>query len=186
MNNKGYTLIEILVAMSIFTIVVASPTGFLISFLKQQQRALAMQELTDNISYNLEYMSKALRMATKDNEDGNCLPSDHLNYEITINGNGIKFNDYNQDCKEFYLEDGKLYEIILPGDPVALTPDSIIVTSFKVKGMGLEEPAVGANRIQPRVTIFLEAKGEVISDPDLEPIIKTQTTISQRNLNFNF
>ena len=149
-----------------------------------------MQELTDNISYNLEYMSKALRMAAKDN--GNCLSSGHLNYEITISGNGIKFNDYNQDCKEFYLnnDNGKLYEVMyvsgLPGDPAALTPDSIIVTSFNVKGMGLEEPAVGANRIQPRVTIFLEAKGEVVSDPDLEPIIKTQTTISQRNLNFNF
>lgn len=186
--QKGYTLIEIMVAVSIFTIVIASPTGFLVSSLKQQQRALAIQELTDNISYNLEYMSKALRMASRDDESGYCLSQDNANYEIT--GRGIKFNDYGQECKEFYLDNGKLYEVIytsgLPGAPAPLTPDNIEVTSFNLNGIGLAEPAIGESRIQPRITIFLEARGEIGSNPDLEPSIKTQTTISQRNLNVGY
>ena len=66
MATKGYTLIEILVAVGIFTTVIAAPTGFFVSSLKGQQRALASQKLIDNVSYSLEYVSRTLRMAKKE------------------------------------------------------------------------------------------------------------------------
>jgi len=61
--KKGYTLIEVLVAVSIFTILVAGPTGLFITALRGQRKALATMEIIDDSSYALEYISRALRMA---------------------------------------------------------------------------------------------------------------------------
>ncbi len=81
MRKNGYTLIELLVALAVFTVVIAAPTGFFVSALKGQQKALASQELYDNVSYTLEYISRALRMAKKD-LTGSCITA-NMNYETT-------------------------------------------------------------------------------------------------------
>lgn len=196
--NKSYTLIEILVAVSIFTIVIAAPTGFLVGSLKGQQKALASQKLLDNTSYTLEYISRALRMAKKDTI-GSCIsPLDSTNYRnyektdfrelngIGYSGSGIKFKNYQEVCQEFFLDEtgghetkDQLMESKNGTAPVALTSDELEVVSFKI---GPDDGWDQNDNDQPRVTLFLEIKGGKGQRPELRPLIKIQTTISQRNL----
>lgn len=196
--NKSYTLIEILVAVSIFTIVIAAPTGFLVGSLKGQQKALASQKLLDNTSYALEYISRSLRMAKKDTI-GSCIsPLDSTNYRnyektdfrelngIGYSGSGIKFKNYQEVCQEFFLDEteghetkDQLMESKNGTAPVALTSDELEVVSFKI---GPDDGWDQNDNNQPRVTLFLEIKGGKGQRPELRPLIKIQTTISQRNL----
>ena len=175
-NNKGYTLIEVLVAMSIFLTIIAAPTSFFVSSLKGQQKALASQEMIDNVSYIMEYMSRALRMAKKD-LTGTCI-GQNMNYENLIDAPGIRFLNYQDKCQKFFLEDETLKE---SKDDVInnLTPNDLEVVSFKIGLSGDENP--GDNK-QPRVTLFLEVRGKRGQKTELQPEIKIQTTISQRNL----
>ena len=94
--NQGFTLVEILVAVGIFFVVIAAPTGFFVSSLKGQQKALSSQELLDQSSYALERISRAIRMARKDDITGLncCLSGDKVNYEIIHFGQGIVFRNY--------------------------------------------------------------------------------------------
>ena len=172
-NNKGYTLIEILVAMSIFLTIIAAPTSFFVSSLKGQQKALASQEMIDNVSYIMEYMSRALRMAKKD-LTGTCI-GQNMNYENLIDTPGIKFLNYQDKCQKFFLEDETLKE---SKDDVInnLTPNDLEVVSFKINFLD------GGEDEQPRVTLLLEVRGERGQKTELQPEIKIQTTISQRNL----
>ena len=182
MNNKAYTLIEVLVAISIFFIVIAAPTGFFVGSLKGQQKALSSQTLIDNVSYNLEYISRAIRMAKKDRL-GNCLSIAKNNYQA--GAASIRFLNYNNQCQEFFLDDGRLkvrksldntanFE-----DPLLLTPEDLEVVLFKIGPSG--SWGQGDNK-QPKVTLFLEVKGARSQKAELQPVIKIQTTISQRNL----
>ena len=193
MKNKGFTLIEMLVAIMIFSIVVGAISGIFISGLLQQRRALASRALLDQTSYALEYMSRALRMAKKETIEG-CLLTYGLNYEIPveyrINGNenlgtGLRFINHLQgdECQEFYLdlENGQLkYQkeanLVSPPLPLDLTSDELEITNllFNLSGQPQED------NLQPRVTIFLEIKGKDTT-PEQQPEIKIQTTISQRN-----
>ena len=192
MKQKGYTLIELLVAISIFTIVLAAPTGFFVSALKGQQKALASQEIIDNISYNLEYISRALRMAQKDKtQDGDCIEFGY-NYKNPSGLSSIRFLNYNDVCQEFFLLEKKLYErkssdgtAINFGDALALTPANLEINSlkFELSGEG-QGPYGDPDYKQPRVTIFLEAK--IGNRPESQAIIKIQTTISQRNLDVQY
>ena len=181
--NKGYTLIEIMIAVSIFFIVVAAPTGFFVGSIKGQQKALSSQELIDNVSYNLEYISRAIRMAKKD-KAGDCLSIAKNNYQA--NSTSIRFLNYDNKCQEFFLEGGKLKvrksvdnTSANFGSSLPLTPESLEVISFKT---GPSDSWDQGDNQQPRVTLFLNMKGARGLAEELQPRIQIQTTISQRNL----
>ena len=183
--SKGYTLIEILVAVAIFTIVVAAPTGFLVGSLKGQIKSLASQKLLDNTSYALEYISRSLRMAKKElstNPLSACLLQDSTilygsNYQITRSETGLKFINYKGECQEFFLEGGRLKESKNELENYLTSEDlEIISLKFNLLGEGQDDTD------QPRVTLFLDIKGGKGQKPELQPEIKIQTTLSQRNL----
>ena len=60
-NNKGFTLIELIVVMTVFLLVIGAAMGIFISIVQNQKKILSEQELLNQISYVEEYMSKALR-----------------------------------------------------------------------------------------------------------------------------
>jgi len=175
-KNKGYTLIEVMVAVGIFFVLIAAPSSFFVSSIRGQQKVLASQELIDSVSYNLDYISRALRMAKTDTE-GSCIDS-NANYKLTRGGSGIKFRNYLSVCQEIFLETGQLYESKSGEEAVALTSDDLEVVLFEINSYGWTK----VDGKQPKVTIFLYVKGRRGQKPELQPEIKVQTTISQRNL----
>jgi len=192
--KKGYTLIEVMVAVAIFFSVLAAPTGFFIASLKSQMRTLASQELLSQTSYFLEYISRALRMAKKD-KNGSCLGlnSNYMKTNsrtlagVTYSGPGIKFESYHDTpiCQEIFLDgnDKVLKESRNGAAPLPLTSGKLEILSFNVGG---EESWEQYDNLQPKVTLFFEIKGGKNLKPELQPKMKIQTTISQRNLDVTY
>lgn len=171
-----------MVAVGIFAILLTTFTGFFVGAVQSQRKTLASQELIDNVSYNLEYMSRAIRMARKDLV-GDCI-SIKNNYEMTSQGRGIKFKNYQGECQEFFWNDNdnRLYESKNGETALPLTPAGLEVLSFQ---FGPSDSWGQGQETQPRVTLYLEIKGKG-EKPELQPSIKIQTTISQRNLNVQY
>jgi len=186
MKKNAFTLIEIMVAVGIFAILLTTFTGFFLSAVQAQRKALASQELIDNVSYNLEYISRAIRMAKKDMA-GSCLTTvgAKYNYETNAERNRIRFLNYQNKCQEFFLENSQLKEQKSTDNTanfeasLSLTPVNLEVVSFQ---LGPSDSWGQVQETQPRVTLYLEIKGKG-EKPELQPEIKIQTTISQRNLN---
>ena len=186
MKNRGYTLVETLLAVSIFFILVAGPTGLFILSLKNQNRALGLRESVDNSSHALEYISRALRMARKDVE-GTCITAGS-NYENPGSVvSAIRFLNYQNFCQEFSLSGDRLQEKKstdetsgnLPVSGTYFTPDDMEVTLAKFKLLGESQ----GDNIQPRVTMLFEITKRNI--PSF-PRVKVQTSISQRNLDMGY
>lgn len=163
--QKGFTLIEIMVALAVFVFVVAGVSGLFVYSLKLQRSAIAYQQLLDQTSYLMEYMSKAVRMAKKD-IGGSCTDIPKLNY--VFSGNCLKFVNYKDGCQEFCLSGGR----IINENNAYLTGPELTVNNFNVVLSGETQN----DDLQPKVTIFLDISGPEGSD------ISIQTTISQRNL----
>lgn len=188
-SDRGYTLIEVLVAAGIFFVVLAGPTGLFISSLRSQTRILGLREVIDNSSHVLEYMSRALRMAKKelnciDKYDPTtcfCLKSNGygFNYEITRGGKGIKFNNYQEPpvCQEFFwdINDNRLKESKNGSVPIPLTSDDLEISLLEFESFGEGQ----TDDSQPRVTVFFDITKKGALD---FPHTRIQTTISQRNL----
>lgn len=181
LKNKAFTLIEMMVTVVIFSIIIGTATGAFVSAIKLQKYNLAYQRLLDQTSYAMEYMSRAIRMAKKD--EISCI--DGSNYYEGA-GHRIKFATYHNadECWKFFRnveidsrgQFGKL-KVEKDGTPYDLTSDDFDVTSFNVVVSGDD----GADQKQPRVTVFMEIRGRGSGN---QPKIQIQTTISQRDLDF--
>ena len=176
MKSKGYTLIELLIAVLIFSLISGAAFGVFALAIRVQKYSLASQQLLDQASYAMEYMGRATRMARKN--DGTCPTIGDTNY----GGNGVKtqlkFRSYSSErgCQEFSLEDGQLKTndgVI--GSLTPLISDDFEVTSLNFNISG-DQPG---DNSQPKVTIYMEIKGKNMNPL---PGIKIQTTVSQRNL----
>jgi prepilin-type N-terminal cleavage/methylation domain-containing protein len=197
MKNKGFTLMELIVVMAVFLFIIGAAIGIFISIIQNQRRILSQQELLNQASYAEEYMSKALRMATRDTT-GDCLGLDYQGYNYLLTRpadgfyTGIKFlNQSNTDsfgdpiCQEFYLDTaaGVLKEIKngLPSDGVPLTSEKLKINfiRFSINGGNGADNFKDVPGAQPRITITLDIQIE----GDAQPAAKIQTTVSQRNIN---
>lgn len=165
---RGASIVEVLVAVAMFSLVAGAATGLFISALKVQRNSLASQETLDQVSFAFEYMSRAMRMARKEISAPACLSENGLSYELTRAGAGIKFINYQGLCDEFFLEDNILKEKradYLSALPI--TSARLSVAAFNVFVSGESEN----DDIQPLVVFLLKA-GE----------LNIQTSVSQRNL----
>ncbi|GAJ06754.1 unnamed protein product, partial [marine sediment metagenome] len=82
--NKGFTLIEILISITIFSIVIIAFLSLFTSAFHYQRESLNSAYLLNSASYLTEYISRDLRMAKKD-ITGNCITEKH-NFATLANG----------------------------------------------------------------------------------------------------
>lgn len=186
-GDRGFTLVEIMVSVGIFSLAIIV-IGQLFFNAQRAYRILpARSQAIDELSYDLEHISRGLRMAKKA-QDFSCLSLlPKANYEKTASG--IKFQNLNEngslDCVEYYLghpggvygSNGALMERrsgATQNFNLPLTSPQNNVLSFSVadgtSGWGQNDA------LQPRVTLYLQIK-------DKEGfVLENQVTISQRDL----
>ncbi len=168
-KEKGFTLIEMIVASFVFLLVIIVVISVLISTIRSQNLVLEDQKVLAELSYAMEYMSRALRMAKSD-DTGNCSP--HGIYSKI--DNRIKFLNYEGKCQHFYLEEGtiktRIEETNLTSG-INLTSDKINIENFLIELKLFREIGM--------ITINIQAKAK---SEDKDKSIKTnlQTTVSRR------
>lgn len=176
--NRGFTIIEILVTITIFSVAVVGFLGLFSSAFRYQRESLDVSYLLNNGSFLTEYISRALRVAQKElNNPPDCLSSRGLNYEVIQAGEGIRFINYQGDCQEFYLENNKL-KVKKLGSSQSLTPSDLRVENLKFEVSGESQD----DFLQPRVTFVLELK----TTGESSKIFNLQTTVSQRDLDIQY
>jgi prepilin-type N-terminal cleavage/methylation domain-containing protein len=193
-EQRGFSLVELVVVLALFVIVVGSAIDFFIVMIHQQRRILEQQELLSQVSYVEEYMSKALRMAAKDNS-GSCLGGTNQGdmYVLThCNGgslqacSGIKFINQSDGnaCQEFFLDDttSTLQQMRNGAAAQRILSDKFTVQSAKfiINGDKTVRQASESDTIQPRVTFLLDIFTQT---PGNQQEKRIQTTVSARNLN---
>jgi len=194
-----------MVSIVIFLLVTGAVTTIFISMVRHQRQVLHNIQLLNQISYVEEYLSKAMRMAKKD-ENGTCIPEGYI-YLLTRPGpgfyRGIKFINQSAGdaCLEFFLDNAVSGDTNTPlvlkelknsgniSDAVPLTPENLQIESVKF-GINGGDGCYGGevcpdgvsqkDESQPRVTVLLSVR--IAGNPE-EPVKTIQTTVSQRNLN---
>ncbi len=190
-DERGFSLIELVVVLAIFVFIIDVTTIIFISVVKQQKRILVEQELLSQGSYAIEYMSRSLRGAVKDETGASCLGGAQFagyfylltryNSE-TLFHEGVKFITSGNVCKEFFLDGGVLQEIKSGQAPQSMISDKFTMrhAKFVLNGDKSLIGASGNDVVQPRLTLLLDIQSTA---PDSEQGKIIQMTVSQRNLN---
>jgi Tfp pilus assembly protein FimT len=156
---RSFTLVELLVAMTIFFICTGLAISILSTTLKGQRSALATQQIIDQTSYALEYISRSVRMA----QVGTL--------QITRSGSGVSFVNSKGEQQEIFVSDGKINQLS-DGETINLTSDDVQVMSSSF---------IRSDTLQPQITVAMAIKTTGTRAEEITEI-KLQTTISQRNL----
>jgi len=178
-NNKGYTIIETMIAVSLFLVIVTIATGALLNANLVHQKSQNMRSIIDNLSFIMEDMSRNLRTGYAYNcgdvnvENPTDCPSGGsiLYFE---EANGKKANS--SDQWGYSIGDGFIDKTTDGGlSWMTLTPSEVYIdqglSSFIVTGT---KPG---DKYQPFVTIKLVGS---ITYKDVVTPFSLQTSVSQR------
>lgn len=154
--SRGFTLIEMMVAVALFVVVMMVTVGALLSILDANQKAQATQSVINNLNIALDGMVRTIRAGTNyrcGSTGGNCATTDDFpgdSFEFTKYG-GTVGND--ADDIEYSLGvDNRLYRKEGTLDAVAITAAEVVIDDleFYVQGAG----SIPVDQ-QPRVLIIV-------------------------------
>lgn len=156
-SNQGFTLIELMVAVGIFSIVSLMAISIFLTALQAQRKISALQTVQEHGRYLMEIMSKEIRMSQINSSDGK------ISFLNIINSKPESENViYSFDNDQLLRGIGEIAEV-LNSNQVKING------SFYVQKSGS----------QPRVTIVMaiESSG---NKPEQQVKINLETTVSSR------
>ncbi len=136
LDNKcltGFTIIEILVAVSLFSLVIVTILTTFSKITAVQFEVSDMQNLQDNARYIFDSISRETRTAVFDSSSS-CISAEHV-FETNGDNDSLKFLDHYGRCIEYTLtENDKIIKII--DDDVAgaldIMSEDVEVDEFKI------------------------------------------------------
>ncbi len=179
--SAGYTIIELVVAIGIFSTVVLGATSIFQLVVAGQSYAIASFNTQETMRYDFEIMAKELRTAKVD-EGGTCKTfcgvssANRIYYSNTDdNASFLCFKNEKDQCVRYYLIDNRLM-INRQGSAYPITPDEIRISALSFK---IQEKNMSNTPIQPKVTMKLVV--ENIGKNLNKQTMVLQQSISSRN-----
>lgn len=136
-NLAGVSLVELIVSVTIFVIILLSMTSIFKMVIDSQRKAIATQNVQENLKYFFEVISKEIRMAQK--SDGACLPNlpadKRFAKGVNTDGDILYLRNHHRECVIYKLvEDANgviRFHVSRNGVSDFLSPASINVSNLK-------------------------------------------------------
>jgi Tfp pilus assembly protein PilW len=183
-KNNGYTIIETMIAVSLFVIIVMTGMGSLLNANLLHQKSQSMRSIIDSLTFVMEDMSRNLRVGY----NYHCILPNQASLPTTpkscTNGVGVAFEapggvpGNNSDQWLYYINAGKIFKSTNGGTVIVqVTPDEVVLDqSLGFSVLGAEPPSAGDSQ-QPFMTIRLV--GHITVKNVVTPF-SLQTSVSQR------
>jgi prepilin-type N-terminal cleavage/methylation domain-containing protein len=173
-KNKGFTLVELMVATSLFVVIMLSAMGSLFVLLKESKESRALRVSMDNVNFAMESMARSIRMGT----NYYCGDTTSLDDTLSCPNGGDEISFIPQDASsrvKYSLVDRKIIRDEPNGDSVSIISPDVDIEFLK---FFVRVPGGADTQIQPSVYITLKGTVKVNGVPTSFAL---QTLASQRN-----
>lgn len=171
MKNRGYTLIELMVAIGLFAFVMTLTSGAYLLIISINRKTQALASGVDNLSFALESMTRTIRTGKSYNcgNIGDCPSGSQTFSVVDINGKQVTYTLGSQAGVS-----GQVGDITANGVP--LTSPAINVSSLTFVGIGTSP----SDAVAPHVTI--KVVGTVSSGPGKTEPFTIETGATMRGV----
>jgi prepilin-type N-terminal cleavage/methylation domain-containing protein len=180
-RKNAFTLVEMIVSVSIFSVIILAMTGIFKLAIDAQRSAIATQNVQESLKYFLEVTGKEMRMAQKNK---NMCPGigDDVIFAVTTNafGDVLNFRNYYGECVTYQLaSDGtnQRFQISRQQGLSAMQTDFISPAKIKINSLHFILNST-LSTIQPMVTINLGASA--LGASQFKSSMTIQTSIASR------
>ncbi len=179
-KNKGFTLIEMLVSVALFSIVLTIAIGSIITIIDVNRKSQTLTLVMNNLNFALESMTRTIKTATMIHTSGSLIYfKEQYDKETDIGGDWVAYN-WNESestlerCKDEYRSG------IDPScsDFVPIISSQIKVEAFRMEILRDEE--------DEQWRIFMVARGKAQLSPKISSDFSVQTTVTPRRLNYPY
>ena len=160
-EKKGFTLVELLIGMVVFSLAIGIAVNLFAASLRNQRKSIAIQNVQDNGRYLMSFVAKEVRMSEIRTSDGTYAA-----------------------LYMYHPEQGDITYIFTGAPNWQITRNGDAISSDEVQVQGvfyIDGRESGGDDEQPRATIVMkvETTGAKIEE---RAEINLQTTLSQRKL----
>lgn len=153
-KNRGFTLVELLVAVGVFLVVMTISLGSVISIIESGRKAKTLKAVMTNLNFTLEVMSREIKFGT----DYHCgITSSNPPSPQNCTGQSVPPDDAitfltSNDTHTIYRLNGSQIEKSVDGGStyVGVTSPEITIEDLKFYVFG-----TGTDGLQPRVLILI-------------------------------
>lgn len=159
-KERGLTMIELIVAIGIFSLVIGMAIDIFVLAVATQRRITALKNVNDNIRFTIESMAREIKTGKNFSSIGGSLSF------TNANGGAVLYR-INMNAVEKSSDGGTNYS--------AVTGSEVTINYLNFYLMGQS----AGDGLEPRITITIGATSQVGNQ---SANLKVQTTISERAL----
>lgn len=182
---RGFTLIELMVAVAIFSIVLMMALGTVLTIMDANRKARTLTEVMNNLNFSLESVTRSLKTGVEPELDDTVAPP-ILRVIAIVLEEDVAGDRFRRETIEYQLRDatdgrGFIGRRVDGGEWIPITSDQVDITRFNFTVAGTADCVPPADCHQPRTQISME--GDVRVNDKISSSFSLQTTVSQRKLN---
>ena len=179
--NKGFTLVELMVSVTIFALVVTISMGSIIAILDANRKAQTLRSVMDNLNATMESMTRTMRFGSS-YHCGTSIPLSSP-YDCPTGSNSITLYDSSGAQVTYSLSGTRVVKNVGGVNYYMTSADVVIQTlSFRVIGSYPYSGGSTNDNLQPRVIIVV--KGYVGSKENTKTTFSLGTMVSQRRFDY--
>ena len=190
-SKRGFTLVELMVSISIFTVIMTISMGSILGVFDVNKKSQSLRAVMDNLNFTLEVMTRTIRFGTNyhcnadvgsPSATRDCSSSD----TVTLNGSTSQFvsSSFAVTNSEgvvviYRLTDGRISRTIGSATYFLTSPD-VTITNLGFRVLGTDKFSVNEDLSQPQVIITIGGYAGLSTKPSSQSAFTLQTTVSQR------
>lgn len=180
-SKRGFTLIELIVAITLFTVITTFALGSVLAIFDANRRARSMRTVVDNLNFSIESMARNIRFGT----NYYCGTSSNLNSTNDCSINGANHLSVTfEGLRYIYGWQGGANDPIRRSINGGTTYTNITSPETKIQDLKFyvfgSTPSSSGDNNQPRVLVII--RGYVGNKPTAQSTFNIQTLMSQRKL----
>lgn len=176
-RSRGFTLVEIIVAVTLFSLVVVISLGAVLTIFDANRRAQSARTAIDNLNLSLEDITRTVRFGSNYHCDNSGSPDDLDEPQNCPNGDNMLAITFNGEVIAYRLNSSTnaLERSVDGGSYTKVTAPEMVVQYLRFYVYNSDDDGE-----QPYVISVV--KGYVGSKPTIQSSFSIQTTMSQRAL----
>ncbi len=188
-HTAGFSLIEMLVSLALFTIVITIAVGALLSLIATSTQVQGQQNVMTTLTFAMDSMSREIRTGKNyycaatpfTSDQTSVLDCSGGNNSISFVEAGTSLTGGGNQRISYYLSGGALYRKVGVAAGEKITSNGIEIMSAKFYVTSSSPLSQSATYVrQANVTIFIKARS--VDDTAVAREFLLQTTVTQREL----
>ncbi len=182
-SSRGFTLIEMMVSVSLFIVVMMVAVGALLALVEANKKARSLESVINNLNISLDGMVRAMRMGSQYTCGSGAIPDAVSGGDCVNGGTTLSFAPYGSNPGDqtkrwvYSFSGGQVFRSQAGGaNPIAVTAPEVSITSMEFYVVG----TVTRDITQPKVVLVV--KGTAGSSAKTQSTFYIQATAVQRAL----